>query len=335
MQWSPASIRWRSAICNPCWIFSPIRLSPKWRTPPIRYLEIFFHLGGAVPAPVFDTQLAATVLGYGEQMGYAALVKALLGVDLDKSQTRTDWSLRPLSPEQLSYAADDVRYLCALYHQEYAELTRLQRLDWLTEDFQELCASRRYVPDLEQLWQRVKGHQQLRGVQLAVLQALAGWREQQAMSANRPRRWIVGDELLLDLARQRPRNLEQLQRIRGLEPVLSRRYGPVLLQLIATADNQPEARWPCLPSQRRLTQAQEALVDAMLAVVRLRGAQHAVSPQLLANRQQLEQLLQGEAAVSLLHGWRAVLAGHDVQALLRGAVRLEVHAGELCIVTAD
>lgn len=298
-------------------------------------LEIFYHLSGAAPTPVFDTQLAATVLGYGEQIGYAALVKAILGVELDKSQTRTDWSLRPLSADQLAYAADDVRYLRDIYHKQCAELTRLKRLDWLTEDFQALSNSHRYAFEPEQLWRRIRGVQQLRGAQLAVLQALAAWRERQAISANRPRRWIAGDELLLELARQRPRSLEQLERLRSVDSGWLRRYGRVVLQLVEQAGDRPEADWPRLPLQRRLTPAQEALLDAMQAVVRLRGAEHAVSPQLLASRQELEQLLLGDPDAPLLHGWRAALAGRDVQALLRGEARLEVRAGALSLTPTD
>ncbi len=297
-------------------------------------LEIFFYLRGAVPSPVFDTQLAATLLGQGEQVSYAALVKALLDVELDKSQTRTDWSRRPLDTAQLDYAADDVRYLCEVYRQQYAELTSRQRLDWLAEDFKALCDPGHYALQPEQLWRRVKGHQQLRGVQLAVLRALSSWREEQAMTANRPRRWIVGDEVLLELARQLPKDLERLQRIRGLEPNLLRRHGRTLLNLIARACTEPAEQWPHLPSLRRLRQTQEALVDTLSAVVRLRGDQQGVSPQTLASRHDLERLLTGDTEVPLLHGWRAVLVGHELQALLRGELRLEVHAGELCVVAA-
>ena len=295
-------------------------------------LEIFFHLRGAVPAPVFDTQLAATVLGYGEQIGYAALVKALLGVELDKSQTRTDWSRRPLDEAQLAYAADDVRYLCQVYQRQQAELGRLQRLDWLAEDFKALSDPRQYAMPAENLWQRIRGHQQLRGVQLAVLRALSRWREEQAIAANRPRRWIASDEVLLELARLLPKNLESMQRIRGLEAALLRRHGQTLLELIVRTLTEPAEQWPRLPASRRLSQSQEALVDAMLAVVRLRGAQQGVSPQTLAGRQELERLLAGAEDVPLLHGWRAAVAGHEVEALLRGERRLEVRAGELRLV---
>jgi ribonuclease D len=298
-------------------------------------LEIFFHLRGAVPCPVFDTQLAATLLGQGEQVGYASLVKALLGVDLDKSQTRTDWSRRPLDAAQLDYAADDVRYLRDVYQQQRADLVSRQRLDWLAEDFSELGDPERYQVRPQEAWRRIKGSQQLHGVQLAALRALAAWREERAIASDRPRKWILGDDVLLELARHMPKNEEQLDRVRGLEPGTLKRHGQTLLGLLAAARGEPREQWPSLPPRHPLSPEQDALVDAMMALIRLRGAQQAVSPQNLASRKDLERLLAAEPDIPLLHGWRATLAGHEVQALLRGALRLEVHDGELRTVPSD
>jgi ribonuclease D len=292
-------------------------------------LEIFFHLCGSVPTPVFDTQLAATLLGYGEQVSYAALVEDLLGVELDKSQTRTDWGRRPLDAAQLAYAADDVHYLCEVYRRLRSELENCNRLDWLNEDFAELCNPERYQVHPREVWRRLKGNQQLRGIQLAVLRALAAWREEQARTLNRPRRWILGDEVLLELARHMPQDEEQLRRLR-LDPSMLRRYGQTLLALIATARDEPREQWPKLPPRLQLSPVQEALVDAMMAVVRLRGAQKAINPQMLASRKDLERLLSADQDVPLLHGWRAALAGRAVQALLHGKLHLEVRNGELC-----
>lgn len=298
-------------------------------------LEIFYHLRAAVPSPVFDTQIAATLLGYGEQVGYATLVKGLLDIELDKSQTRTDWSHRPLAPAQLAYAADDVRYLRDVYRWQRAELESQGRLDWLDEDFAELCAPGKYQAQAPEMWRRLKGAQHLRGVQLAVLRALAAWREERAIAANRPRRWILGDEVLLELARHLPGTLDRLERIRGLEPGFLRRQGETLLALIASARNTPAEQWPSAqPVRHTLDPAQEALVDAMTALVRWRGAEKGVSLQMLASRRDLESLLLGDADVPLLHGWRGALVGREVQALLRGELRIEVRRGHLCIVAA-
>ncbi len=280
-------------------------------------LEIFFHLRGAVPSPVFDTQVAATLLGQGDQVGYANLVSQLLGVALDKSQTRTDWRRRPLNAAQLSYAGDDVRYLRDLYRQQHAMLSMQGRLDWPKEDFEALCAPSRYRVDAQTAWRRIKGHQQLRSEQLAVLEVLAAWREERASSANRPRRWILGDAVLLDMAQRMPTDSARLEKIRGLGAGALERHGKVWLALIAKARGTPSENWPQAQQKAILTPEQEALVDAMMALAQRRGTQESINVSTLVSRKQLEQLLVADADIPLLHGWRAAVAGREVQALLR------------------
>ncbi len=292
-------------------------------------LEIFYHLGGAVPTPVFDTQIAATLLGQGEQVGYAALAQELLGVTLDKSQSRTDWSRRPLSPEQLAYAADDVRHLREIYQRQRAELERLGRLAWLAADFAELTDASRYAPEPFEAWRRLKGAYKLKGIQLVALRALAAWRERRAMTADKPRRWVLGDEHLLDLARLMPETPSMLERIRGLEPGFVRRHADAVLSAIEAARLEPREAWPTLPPRLALRPEQDALADAMMAVVRLRGLQKGVGAAMIASRKDLERLIIGDLDAPLLHGWRAGIAGREVLALLRGELCLEVVGGEL------
>jgi ribonuclease D len=167
-------------------------------------MEIFFDLRGDLPKPLFDSQVAATLLGFGEQVGYANLVKGMLGVELDKMHTRTDWTQRPLDEAQIEYAADDVRYLFKIYHQQAEALKAKGRLDWLQEDFDELTDVNTYSPPEETLWTKVKGRQKLKGVQLAILRDLAVWRENQAKKINRPRRWILKDDVMVDMSRFAP-----------------------------------------------------------------------------------------------------------------------------------
>ncbi len=298
-------------------------------------LEIFYHLRGAIPAPVFDTQVAATVLGHGEQVGYATLARDVLGVDLDKSMTRTDWSRRPLEPAQVAYAMDDVRHLRTLYHHLRAELESRGRLEWVEADFRELVDPERYAVRPRETWLRVKGHRSLRGVQLAVLRSLAAWREEQAIAVDRPRRWVLGDEVLLELARHMPRDARSLERIRGLEAGTLRRHGETLLSLIAAAREEPPGEWPQAPRRAELDAGQDALVDALTAVVRLCGARKGVSPQTLAGRRELERLVAGETDLPLLHGWRATVAGAEVLALLRGERVLAVREGRLQSVSGS
>lgn len=294
-------------------------------------LEIFHVMHGRPPAPVFDTQLAATLLGHGDQIGYGALVKESLGVELEKAHSRADWSLRPLTEEQLHYAADDVRYLAQLYLHQLDALEESGRLEWLQEDFALLSDPHTYDNPPLEAWQRIKGVQLLKGVQLAVLQSLAAWRERKAQESDRPRRWILKDEILFDMARHQPDSRDKLARIRGLEKGLVERYGALWLELLQQARQTPQDEWPQLQRPPRLTPEQEAVADAMMALLRLRAQQQRVSPAALGARRELERLLLGDPHSALLHGWRAALAGHDLQRLLRGELTLQVTDGHLSV----
>ena len=294
-------------------------------------MEIFFDLRDDVPRPLFDTQIAATLMGFGEQVGYANLVQQMLGVTLDKVATRTDWSQRPLDAEQISYAADDVRYLFTVYHQQVELLASKGRLDWLQADFDEMSDRSTYAPSPDDLWKRVRGAKKLSSPQLAVLRGLAIWREERAQASNRPRRWILKDEVMLDLAKRSPVNLENLKKIRGIEERMLSRHGDAILKVIAAAKATDPNHWPTPTKNRRLAPEQDAVVDLLMAVLRLRGNENEVSPSLLASRKQLEALVAGEGDVPVLHGWRAELAGHDLQAVLAGEKSVRVVDGALVV----
>jgi len=296
-------------------------------------LEIFFDLRGDLPGPVFDTQIAATLLGYGDQIGYANLVREFTGVELEKGHTRTDWSRRPLGEGQLRYAADDVRYLLDIYREQRRRLREKGREDWVQADFDALVDVATYAPPAENLWKRVRGNQPLKGCQLAIAQALAVWREEQARRVNRPRRWVLKDEVIVDIARRAPRDLAALGQIRGLEGRSLERHGEKLLSLVEQACQLPREAWPQRPKATRLTPQQDAVVDLMMAIVRTRGAEHDVSTALLGNRKALEALVAGVEDSPLLQGWRALLVGRDLQALLAGEQSLRVADGRVVIET--
>ncbi len=278
-------------------------------------LEIFFHRCGAVPAPIFDTQLAALVLGQGEQIGYAPLVRQMLGVELDKAHTRADWRHRPLEPEWLRYAADDVRYLPELYRQQRAALEERHWLDALAEDFQRLCHPDRYRVQPWESWRRIREHPRLHGVQRSVLRALAAWREEQASLHDRPRRWILDDATLLDLARRMPKTFEELQLIRSLPLVMAQQHGETLLARIATARAEPAERWPTRVSRAPLTSDQAVRVDHLLTQIAAQANQHHIPLRSVTNRKEVERWLAGEDS-PLCHGWRAALIGQELQASL-------------------
>ena len=297
-------------------------------------MEIFFHLRGAAPASVFDTQIAALLLGYPDQIGYGNLVRELLGVSLEKLHTRADWSLRPLSDPQLQYAADDVIYLVDVYRQLQAKLQQLGRLEWLAEDFQQLSSADLYLTHPEQAWLKVKGSNRLKGASLAVLQSLAKWREERAIRSDRPRGWILRDDALIEIARHRPVSVAALGKLRGLNERLVSKSGAELVAVVAQAVDSKPQPFPNAADRVRLTPIQDALVDAMLALVRLSGAQHALNPAVLASRKELEKLALGNADTDVMHGWRRKLVGEQLQALLDGKLGLAVRDGQLVITAA-
>lgn len=299
-------------------------------------LEILYQTFGEIPAPVFDTQIAATLLGLGDQIGYANLVRHFTQKQLAKGHARTDWQRRPLSQEQLEYAADDVRYLVNIYPELCESLEKMGRLTWLEDDFTRLCQSQLYENDPEQQWQRVSGLQKLRGVQLAVLQQLATWRERLAQQQDKPRKWIMPDDSLLTLSMQIPQRMDQLERIRGINAGMLQRHGTTLLELINTAKAMPKETWPVLARRKSLEPGQEAVLDALLAIVKLQAAAQQINQSALTSRQDLESLVTGERDIPLLQGWRRGLAGNQVLEFLQGKTCLAMSSqGELITLNHD
>lgn len=284
-------------------------------------LEIFYDINGDLPLSIFDTQIAAALLGNGDQLGYANLVDAMLGVSLDKSQTRTNWSLRPLDKKQIDYALDDVRYLLEIYRLQKDRLIKLGREKWLENDFSNLSDVALYRPPEDDLWQKVKGNKTLKGVQFVILQALAKWRDSIARKANKPRRWIIRDDVLIEVARHHPESRSEFEKIRGWEGGLQR-YSDAILSVIEEAKNQPLENWPTLPRANRMTQEQESLVDAMMAVVRLRASQNNIAATVLTSRKELERLVLGAKDCSVNFGWRFSMIGNDLADLMSGEIKL-------------
>ncbi len=290
-------------------------------------LEIFLHDYQQLPMPVFDTQPAAALLGHGDQIGYANLVKQLLNIELPKDQSRTDWSQRPLDAQQ-RYALDDVVYLGQLYLHMRGHLFDRERLQWLAADFATLADPHTYFPEPRSMWKRTKGKQLLRGKQLAVLQKLAAWREQQARERDLPRKWVLKDEVMIELSRRMPRDAGGLAKIRGLEPGQIRREGETLIGLINEAAETPREQWPTDEGRPTpLDAQQEAMVDLLSAALRLIADQHQLSPLAIATRKELEKFVRGEPDCVLLEGWRHSLAGEILAAVMRGEQRLELHEG--------
>jgi ribonuclease D len=293
-------------------------------------MEILYYRLGLTPEPIFDTQIAASLMGMGDQVGYGRLVEDILRVQLDKSHSRTDWSLRPLDPEQINYAADDVRYLRDVYLHQLQWLSAKGRLDWLHDDFEHMTDPTRYEPRPEQMWRRIKGNQRLKPAQLMNLKKVAEWRELRAIDANRPRRWILKDEVMLEIARRAPANINDLSRVRGLEDGVVKRHGDTLLALIKDAQGTPREEWPELEKRQRLSEDQEVVVELLMAELRLSALEASISPQAIATRKQLEQLTSGRRDVDLMDGWRLELVGQRLLDLLEGKTALGICGRQVC-----
>ncbi len=287
-------------------------------------LEIFFDLKGELPMPVYDTQIAATLLGFGDQVSYQTLVRDTLGVELEKGHTRTNWEQRPLDSGQISYAQDDVRYLHEIWHRQRRQLQDKGRIDWLDDDFADLTDVRNYDRMAEEAWRRIRGIRVLKGIQLAALMELATWREHRAREFDRPRKWVLRDDVLIDLARHLPGNLEELAKIRGLDTRTRQRLGSDILRALERARKMDPAAWPSLGFRFTPTAAEEALIDAMMAVVRQCGISNGISPAALSSRRDLEQLISGKGDQPVLHGWRGRMVGQHLVNFLDGRLELKV-----------
>jgi ribonuclease D len=277
-------------------------------------LEVLQLGGRRVPAPVFDTQVAAALLGYPPQAGYAELVARQLGHSIDKGQTRTDWSRRPLTPEQLAYAADDVHHLLQLHSELGAALEAKGRAAWLAEDAVALEDASLYQTEPTAAWRRLKGLARLKPREQAAARALADWRERRAMESDKPRGWILSEEALLALATLAPKNAADLEGIRALPPAVARKRGDELIALMEAARSAPAE--PALEAvARRATPEETALTTRLQQLVRDEATSLGLSPEVLATRRDVEALVfkdRGESAA--LRGWRRSVIGEKLLA---------------------
>lgn len=296
-------------------------------------LEIFFRECGLAMNPVFDTQTAATLTGYQQQIGYGPLVQEIAGVKLDKGDSYTDWSRRPLSDTQVEYALNDVRYLPSMYRELKSRLEQTGRITWLQADFDRMADPATYEVVPEEQWRRVKRISSLNRRQLAVAREVAAWREREAMRRDMPKRWVIGDEGIVEVARRAPATPEQLSEIRGVPEKLGQSGVRSLLESVARGAAVPEADLPSLKKRRRPAGDIDGAVDLMVALVRLRAHEHGVAMPLLASRDDLERLAAGERENSaLLEGWRRAMVGSELVELLDGDVTLSLENAQLQVV---
>ncbi len=299
-------------------------------------VELFSSLSGRPPARVFDTQVAAAMAGYGAQAGYAQLAERVLGVTVEKTETLTDWSRRPLTRAQTAYAIDDVRHLLPLYDHLRKRLTQLGRWDWVKEELRRFETSARNEPvDPARAYLRVRGRGSLRPKGLTVLREIAAWREEMAQERNRPRGSIVRDEALVEIARKAPTTVSAL---RGLRAVRSReldRHADEVVRRVTRALDLPKDQWVQPPPQDGDTPP-GGVVELLQAVLQDRAEKARIAPSLLATHAELLKLVQAYGTaqaqeVRIMQGWRRKIAGNELASILDGRASVEIDPKKRCI----
>ncbi|MDO4182936.1 MAG: ribonuclease D [Coriobacteriia bacterium] len=290
-------------------------------------LEILYREVGVMPFPVFDTQVAAALMGHTQQIGYASLVSAECGVQLKKADSFTDWSRRPLAPSQVRYAADDVIYLPKLYAKMTKQLKDAGRLHWLDEDFAELANPDRYLSDPRERFRRLKRVNCLNRKQMAAAREVAAWREERAQMRNVPRKWIMTDEQLVEACRREAHSIDELFMVRGMRDRLSTKDARTVADIMSKALSLPPSDWPELAKSSRNERNVDAELDLMLALVRKRAQEQGIAMQTLASHDDLTALARGHRrGLALMKGWRRELIGNELVQLLEG--RLCLYLGE-------
>ena len=299
-------------------------------------IEIVYTKTGKVPGPVFDTQVAAMVCGFGESISYVNLVKKITGADIDKSSRFTDWSRRPLTDKQLVYALGDVTHLRDVYKALNTEIATTGRLSWLAEEMGTLTDPATYDTDPEKAWQRLKLRVKSRK-SLAVLVELAAWRERLAQAQDVPRGRVLRDEALYDIANQMPQTPEALGALRTLSDGFARsQRAKEIIDVVKKGLARDAKSLPKLEQGQALSAEATATLELLKVLLRASAAEHRVAPRLIADSEDLELLAtEAEPDIPALKGWRRTLFGEDALRLKRGETALTLKNGEVRLVPAQ
>ncbi|MCD8316340.1 MAG: ribonuclease D, partial [Eggerthellaceae bacterium] len=295
-------------------------------------LEILYRLLHVMPTPLFDTQIAAALLGYSQQVGYGHLVHSMCEVTIPKSDSFTDWSVRPLSKSQISYAEDDVIYLCDLYKKMRHALKEKGRLEWLEPDFEELTNPAHYDIDPYKRYQKLKRVNQLNSHQLSGARSLAAWREEIAMARNVPRKWILSDEQIVEASRREATTVDELYMVRGVKERLFTKDAREAVKALKKGLDLPEKMWPKKDRHEKNEPNVDPCVDLMMSLVRLRSKENDIAWQTLASHDDLVKLARGYIdEVDIIRGWRGTIVGDELIDLLSGKIALGLDDGHLVV----
>ena len=296
-------------------------------------IEILYHETGVVPRPVFDTQVAAALLGKSQQASYSSLVSSYCSVNLPKKDSFTDWSQRPLKDSQIRYAADDVVYLPQIYYDMVEVLNEKNRLHWLDEAFEEISSPEKYEIKPEERYRKLRRVNQLNAQQMAAAREFAAWRELKAQKINVPRKWIVSDEQIVEACRREARTIDELFMVRGMRESLRAEDARQAVACIKKGLSCPKEQLPQVHEKPKNEHNVDIVVDLMNAVVHLRARENHIAPQTLAPQAELMKLARGhDDECELLKGWRYKVIGKELKELLKGKFSLRIADGNLEII---
>lgn len=300
-------------------------------------LEIFLHLAGELPKPIFDTQVAAMVCGFGDSVGYENLISKLCNARIDKGSRFTDWKLRPLSDKQLKYALADVTHLRPAYEILAGKLELTGRQPWVAEEMAILEDPKTYIVDPDEAYLRIKTRG-AKGKQLVVLRSVAAWREMEARRRNMPRNRILRDEALLEIAHRTPKTVDDLAKTRGLGRRLAEGpSGQALLDAIIEGADQPKSEWPKPPVRPELPAWTAAAADLLRVLLKMKCAEADVAAKLIASSSDVELIAAfgEEADVPALKGWRKLVFGQDALRVRNGELGLALDGDRVALIERD
>jgi ribonuclease D len=300
-------------------------------------IEIFFHMTGRIPAPLFDTQVAAMVCGFGDSVSYETLAAQLAGARIDKSVRFTDWSARPLTDRQISYALADVTHLRKVYAALAKRLMGSGRAGWLQEEMATLLEPSTYRLEPDEAWRRLKPRPGSKPRLLSVLREVAAWREREAQRRDIPRNRVIRDETVIDIAAHAPTTVEEIARLRGLSKGLAEgRMGQEILVAVANGVAKPENEAPQLPPALDLPGGLGPVVELLKVLLKMKCERQQVAQKLVASTSDLERIAADDNAdVPALHGWRREVFGNDALALKHGRLALTMNGKRIVIMPLD
>lgn len=287
-------------------------------------IEIFYMLSGAIPEPIFDTQIAASVCGYGESASYETLVNNIVKQEIDKSSRFTDWAIRPLSEKQLNYALSDVTYLRTIYEHLKAKLEQAGRTSWIVREHEFLTNPVLYQSDPSNSWKRLK-YGTMRPKNLAVLRELAQWRELEAQKNDVPRGRILKDETLVELASGLPRKLADLARMRSPDKNLPKDKADAVFACIEKALALPASDFPHSTKPHRSSENNSSLIAMLQLLLKVKADTHGIAASIIAGKDDLEAISLEESDAEALQGWRFEVFGREAQLLIAGKLKLSIN----------